>query len=78
MRQAFSRISRSRIALETGTHSPWVSRLLAELGEATAFVRSLLPGPLARSSEPTSDNTTGSYTDRQSGYRAALSALWLR
>ncbi len=23
---------RSRIALETGTHSPWVSRLLSELG----------------------------------------------
>jgi transposase len=22
----------SRIALETGTHSPWVSRLLSELG----------------------------------------------
>ena len=23
---------RSRIALETGTHSPWISRLLSELG----------------------------------------------
>jgi transposase len=32
MRQAFQRMARSRIALETGTHSPWVSRLLAELG----------------------------------------------
>jgi len=30
--QVFSRISRSRIALETGTHSPWVSRQLAQLG----------------------------------------------
>jgi transposase len=30
--QVFSRIPRSRIALETGTHSPWVSRQLAELG----------------------------------------------
>jgi transposase len=26
--QVFSRIPRSRIALETGTHSPWVSRQL--------------------------------------------------
>jgi transposase len=26
---------RSRIALETGTHSPWMSRLLAELGHET-------------------------------------------
>jgi len=32
MREAFSTVARSRIALETGTHSPWVSRLLAECG----------------------------------------------
>jgi transposase len=30
--QVFSRIPRSRVALETGAHSPWVSRLLTELG----------------------------------------------
>ncbi|MGA8034835.1 MAG: transposase, partial [Candidatus Acidiferrales bacterium] len=28
----FRKIPRSRIALETGTHSPWVSRQLTELG----------------------------------------------
>jgi transposase len=32
MKQTFVRIPRSRIALETGTHSPWVSRLLTQLG----------------------------------------------
>lgn len=32
IQQVFSRISRSRIALETGTHSPWLSRLLTQLG----------------------------------------------
>src|SRR5271169_6175786 len=32
IRQAFGRIPRSRIALETGTHSPWVSRQLTQLG----------------------------------------------
>src|SRR6516225_11868712 len=32
MKQTFARIPPSRIAMETGTHSPWVSRLLAELG----------------------------------------------
>jgi transposase len=32
MRRAFEKMPRSRIALETGTHSPWVSRLLAALG----------------------------------------------
>ena len=30
--EIFGAIPRSRIALETGTHSPWVSRLLSELG----------------------------------------------
>src|SRR5229473_1873554 len=32
MKQTFGKIPRSRIALETGTHSPWVSRVLTELG----------------------------------------------
>src|ERR1700731_4342122 len=32
IRQAFIRIPRCRIALETGTHSPWVSRQLAQMG----------------------------------------------
>ena len=30
--EAFGSMPRSRIALETGMHSPWVSRLLSELG----------------------------------------------
>src|ERR1700733_2718707 len=32
MREVFSAMPCSRIALETGMHSPWVSRLLSELG----------------------------------------------
>src|SRR5271156_611187 len=32
MDEVFGRIPRSRIALETGTHSPWVSRQLSQLG----------------------------------------------
>jgi len=32
MKEVFGGIPRSRIALETGTHSPWVSRVLSELG----------------------------------------------
>ena len=32
MREVFAAMPRSRIALETGMHSPWVSRLLEELG----------------------------------------------
>jgi transposase len=32
MKEVFGRMSRSRMALETGAHSPWVSRLLTALG----------------------------------------------
>ena len=32
MNEGFGGMPRSRIALETGMHSPWVSRLLSELG----------------------------------------------
>src|ERR1700687_3463420 len=32
IQQVFSKISRCRIALESGTHSPWLSRLLRQLG----------------------------------------------
>ena len=30
--EVFRAMARSRVALETGTHSPWISRLLGELG----------------------------------------------
>ena len=32
MREVFGGMPRSRVALETGMHSPWVSRLMSELG----------------------------------------------
>src|SRR5215468_8500096 len=32
MKQTFAKTPRSRIALEAGTHSPWISRRLTELG----------------------------------------------
>src|SRR3954467_7755923 len=35
MREVFGGMPRSRIALETGMHSPWISRLLSELGHET-------------------------------------------
>ena len=32
LQEVFSGMPRSRIALEIGTHSPWISRLLSDLG----------------------------------------------
>ena len=41
--EIFGAMPRSRIALETGTHSPWVSRLLSELGhESIAAYRTVV------------------------------------
>src|SRR5260370_582530 len=34
MKEIFEKIPRGLMAMETGTHSPWVSRLLKELGHA--------------------------------------------
>ncbi len=35
LREVFGAMPHSRVALETGTHSPWVSRLMKELGHET-------------------------------------------
>src|SRR3954454_16952461 len=40
MKKRFEKMPASRIALETGTHSPWVSRLLIELGHEAIVARS--------------------------------------
>jgi transposase len=40
LRQRFSGYERMRIALETGTHSPWVSRLLKECGHEVIVANS--------------------------------------
>jgi transposase len=40
MKKTFEKMLASRIALETGTHSPWVSRLLTELGHEAIVAHS--------------------------------------
>ena len=37
MQQVFGKMARSRIAMETGTHSPWVSRLGVRSVPTTVF-----------------------------------------
>src|SRR3984893_666388 len=41
MREVFGGMPRSRMALETGTHSPWVSRVLSELGHEAIVTHAL-------------------------------------
>jgi transposase len=33
LQEVFGTMPRSRIALEIGTHSPWISRMLSDLGQ---------------------------------------------
>ena len=43
LKQAFAKMPRSLIALETGTHSPWVRRPAGHLGRASDLSASLEP-----------------------------------
>jgi transposase len=49
MRQLFGRMLRSRIAMETSTHSPWVSRLLTELGHEVIVAHAQKVGLIVKS-----------------------------
>jgi Transposase len=43
LREVFGRLPHSRIALETGTHSPWISHLLRELGHEVIVANARKP-----------------------------------
>src|SRR5499433_1094583 len=49
LREVFSAVPRSRIALETGTHSPWISRLLSELGHEVIVANARKVRPIGES-----------------------------
>jgi len=49
MKQLFGRMLRSRIAMETSTHSPWVSRLLKELGHEVIVAHAQKVGLIVKS-----------------------------
>jgi transposase len=40
MKKRFEKMPQSRIALETGTHSPWINRVLADLGHEVIVAHS--------------------------------------
>ena len=64
IKEIFGVMPRSRIALETGTHSPWVSRLLSELGQESivAHARSVrLIGESRRKDDLRKDDSRARY-----------------
>jgi len=57
MKKTFEKMPSSRIALETGTHSPWVSRLLTELGHEAIVAHSRNVRLIGESRRKTTDST---------------------
>ena len=55
LQEVFGAMPRSRVALEIGTHSPWISRLLSALGHEVIVATSKLP--IRRSLCPTPNTT---------------------
>ena len=51
MKQVFGSMPRCRIAMETGTHSPWVSRLLTALGHEVIVAHAQRVRLIVRASE---------------------------
>ena len=48
IKQTFAKIPLSRLAMETGTHSPWVSRLLTQLGHEVIVAHAQKSGSTCR------------------------------
>jgi len=75
MKQAFAKIPQSLIAMETGTHSPWVSRLLTEAGAQSncgARAKGAIESP--RAIEKTIDTMRGHWH----GWRESMPSCWGR
>src|SRR6202051_3799296 len=49
IKQVFSRMPRSRVALETGAHCPWVNRQLTQLGHEVIVAHIKAVGPAQKS-----------------------------
>jgi hypothetical protein len=68
MQEAFHGMPRSRIALETGTHSPWVSRLLSKLGHEVIVAHARKVRLIGRAGA----KTTASTHARWRGWRGSI------
>ncbi len=74
MKQTFERIPRSLIALETGTHSPWVSRLLKELGHEVLVAHAQKVNLITKSTRKMIDTMRGHWH----GWQESILSCWGR
>ena len=74
MKQTFGKIPRSLIALETGTHSPWASRLLTELEHEVIVAHAQKVQLITKSNRKDDLETTGHWH----GWRESIPSCWDR
>ena len=74
MKQTFGKIPRSLIALETGTHSPWVSRLLTELGHEVIVAHAQKVELITKSNRKMIDTMREHWRD----WRESIPSYWGR
>ena len=74
MKQAFAKIPQSLIAMETGTHSPWVSRLLTELGHKVIVAHAQKVQLITKSNRKTIDTMRGNWH----GWHESMPSCWDR
>jgi len=72
MKQTFARIPQSRIALETGTHSPWASRLFTELEHEVIVAHAQKVQLITRAIEKMIDTMRGHWHD----WRESIPSYW--
>ncbi len=72
MRQTFGKVPRSLVAMETGTHSPWVSRLLTELGHEVIVAHAQKVQLITKSNRKMIDTMRGHWHD----WRGSIPSCW--
>ena len=74
MKQTFGKIPRSLMALETGTHSPWVSRRLSELGHEVIVAHAQKVQLITKSNRKDDGTMLGHWHD----WRESIPRYWGR
>ena len=74
MKEVFGEMPRSRMALETGMHSPWVSRLLSELGHEVIVAHARNVRLIGRVGGKMIASTPGPWP----GWRGSIGSCWRR
>jgi len=72
MKQTFGKVPGSLMALETGTHSPWVSRLLTELGHEVIVAHAQKVQLITKSNR----KMIGTMRGHWHGWRVSIPSCW--